>query len=59
MCHVNIDFIDVDECQIFGFCEQTCFNIESSYKCTCVDGYHLENGFSKHCKADYVGEFSV
>nr|XP_039251753.1 low-density lipoprotein receptor-related protein 2-like [Styela clava] len=43
--------IDVNECLLFGYCEQSCFNLVGTYKCTCVDGYQLENGFSKHCKA--------
>jgi len=35
--------VDVDECQVFGSCSQTCHNEEGSFTCSCEEGYILRN----------------
>nr|UBB95780.1 vitellogenin receptor [Dipetalogaster maximus] len=34
---------DIDECQMFGKCDQLCTNSEGHYNCSCVDNYKYEN----------------
>jgi len=33
---------DIDECQIYGSCDQLCHNNKGGFECGCNDGYHLE-----------------
>ena len=35
---------DRDECKEWGFCDQTCTNVERSFECSCQDGYELIEG---------------
>ncbi|TGZ42705.1 Vitellogenin receptor, partial [Temnothorax longispinosus] len=41
---------DIDECQIYGICDQECINSLGSYKCQCQEDYSLLND-KKTCKA--------
>ena len=39
-----LGIIDDDECsRNNGGCNQTCFNTEGSYNCTCISGYSLDD----------------
>lgn len=49
--YLTIFFIDIDECQIYGKCDQGCVNTAGSYRCTCEAGYILQDD-RKTCKAD-------
>ena len=42
---------DVNECEEYGRCSQTCVNTKGSYKCGCVDGYVLVGNLER-CKAE-------
>ncbi|XP_046609747.1 low-density lipoprotein receptor-related protein 2 isoform X1 [Neodiprion virginianus] len=42
--------LDKDECKEWGFCEQLCFNLEGSYKCSCAPGYTLHG--KNQCQAN-------
>ena len=35
--------IDIDECALFGPCDQTCTNTEGFFSCGCEEGYTLES----------------
>ena len=35
--------IDIDECSMFSPCQQECANTNGSYRCSCRNGYALEN----------------
>lgn len=43
-----VPLAEVDECDLFkGVCHQDCVNTPRGYRCTCSDGYELdENGVS-------------
>ncbi|XP_013781727.1 low-density lipoprotein receptor-related protein 2-like [Limulus polyphemus] len=41
---------DFDECSQWGFCDQTCVNLHSSFECTCAAGYRLVP--PRHCRAE-------
>ncbi|EMP37955.1 Low-density lipoprotein receptor-related protein 1B [Chelonia mydas] len=41
---------DLDECNVYGTCSQTCINTDGSYACSCVEGYILQPD-NKSCKA--------
>ncbi|XP_012532761.2 vitellogenin receptor [Monomorium pharaonis] len=41
---------DIDECQIYGICDQKCVNFQGSYTCTCQMDYYLDDD-KKTCKA--------
>ncbi|XP_065051806.1 prolow-density lipoprotein receptor-related protein 1-like isoform X1 [Rhopilema esculentum] len=45
------DCIDINECDEFGKCSQSCANTAGSYKCSCVDGYNPIVGQPHRCKA--------
>ncbi|KAF7241746.1 Low-density lipoprotein receptor-related protein 1B [Varanus komodoensis] len=40
---------DLNECNLYGICSQTCGNTEGSYICSCVEGYLLQPD-KKSCK---------
>ncbi|KAG7204450.1 hypothetical protein KM043_004885 [Ampulex compressa] len=42
---------EIDECQIYGTCDQRCVNSVGSYTCACEDGYNLQEN-KRTCKAD-------
>ena len=35
--------LDLNECEEWGYCDQKCENTEGHYKCSCVDGYDLND----------------
>lgn len=44
-------FLDIDECNIPGFCSQLCENTVGSFKCSCVEGYTRNPDHERTCKA--------
>ncbi|XP_071495091.1 low-density lipoprotein receptor-related protein 1-like [Diadema antillarum] len=34
---------DIDECDMYGTCDQVCTNTEGSYNCSCAEGYVLHS----------------
>ncbi|OXB82293.1 UNVERIFIED_CONTAM: hypothetical protein H355_004610 [Colinus virginianus] len=42
--------LDLNECNTYGSCSQTCINTDGSYTCSCVEGYVLQPD-NKSCKA--------
>ncbi|KAG5309863.1 VGR protein, partial [Acromyrmex insinuator] len=49
-CLTNFCFADIDECQIYGVCDQECINTPGSYSCRCQTDYFLQKD-KKTCKA--------
>ncbi|XP_025153783.1 vitellogenin receptor isoform X2 [Harpegnathos saltator] len=47
----NRTCIDIDECAIYGTCDQRCINTKGSYKCICQTGYMLLDDM-RTCRAD-------
>lgn len=43
-------FVDIDECQTYGICDQHCKNSPGSYTCICQEDYLLQDD-NKTCKA--------
>ena len=41
--------VDRNECEEWNFCDQKCDNTDGGFKCTCVEGYELED--RTYCKA--------
>ena len=41
---------DINECNIYGTCHQSCTNEKGSYKCSCAEGFQLEPDH-KTCRA--------
>ncbi|KAK0395243.1 hypothetical protein QR680_001182 [Steinernema hermaphroditum] len=48
VCHCESGFklhgkqcTDINECLTFGICDQLCTNLNGSYQCHCLPGYHL------------------
>ena len=41
--------VDRNECEEWNFCDQKCENTDGSFKCTCIEGYELED--RTYCKA--------
>jgi len=39
MCFI---FVDINECNDQGRCEQLCENLPGSFRCACMDGYRLQ-----------------
>jgi low density lipoprotein-related protein 2 len=50
-------FADRDECKEWGFCDQTCTNVERSFECSCQDGYELIDG--NQCAASNASQFRL
>ena len=48
---------DRDECKEWGFCDQTCTNVEGSFECSCQDGYELIDG--NQCAASNASQFRL
>ena len=49
----NNNFADINECTTDnGDCEHSCVNIDGSYKCTCDNGYMLDNNY-KNCTGNW------
>ena len=48
---------DRDECKEWGFCDQTCTNVERSFECSCQDGYELIDG--NQCAASNASQFRL
>nr|QBF03701.1 vitellogenin receptor [Laodelphax striatellus] len=49
--HENGVCVDIDECELFGICDQKCNNLVGSYRCSCDRGYLLQkDGHS--CRAE-------
>lgn len=44
-------FIDVNECDNYGTCDQKCINNAGSYTCSCQSGYNLDDD-KKTCKVE-------
>ena len=40
---------DIDECELYEFCDQGCVNLNGSYECTCKEGYYWTGGFGFGC----------
>ena len=47
-----VTLLDVNECNILGFCSQTCQNYIGSYKCGCVRGYKPDHLNHNKCKVE-------
>lgn len=43
--------LDINECDTFGTCSQSCENTKGSYKCSCYDGYTMDPSTNR-CKAN-------
>ena len=42
---VRVFPVDIDECEVGGYCSQLCDNEVGSFQCSCVDGFTSgENG---------------
>ena len=37
--------VDINECELYEFCDQGCVNLNGSYECTCKEGYYWTGGF--------------
>nr|XP_023693317.1 low-density lipoprotein receptor-related protein 2 [Paramormyrops kingsleyae] len=42
--------IDFDDCQMWGVCDQLCEDRVGTHRCSCLDGYVLEQ--HRHCRAN-------
>ena len=40
---------DINECELYTFCDQGCVNLDGSYECTCKKGYYWSGGFGIGC----------
>ncbi|KAM7316467.1 hypothetical protein ACRRTK_024198 [Alexandromys fortis] len=44
---------DINECEEFGICPQSCRNSKGSYECFCVDGFKsMSSHYGERCAAD-------
>lgn len=44
---------DINECEEFGICPQSCRNSKGSYECFCVDGFKsMSTHYGERCAAD-------
>ncbi|KYB26208.1 vitellogenin receptor isoform X1 [Tribolium castaneum] len=43
---------DINECEIYGICDQKCKNTPGSFECYCEDNYNLQED-KKSCKAHF------
>lgn len=43
--------VDINECKEFGRCTQACVNYEGSFACLCDEGFTLDVGDKKTCRA--------
>ena len=50
--HTHLQILDVNECNILGFCSQTCENYPGSYKCSCMRGYKPDLLNPDKCKVE-------
>ena len=50
---VSILPADINECEEFGICPQSCRNSKGSYECFCVDGFKsMSTHYGERCAAD-------
>ena len=40
---------DIDECELYRYCDQGCLNLDGSFKCTCQKGYYWSGGLVVSC----------
>uniref|UniRef100_A0A182FDB0 EGF-like domain-containing protein n=3 Tax=Anopheles albimanus TaxID=7167 RepID=A0A182FDB0_ANOAL len=50
---------DVNECREFKPCDQTCYNTEGSYYCTCRDGFMLQSDRQTCRKIDETNDIAT
>jgi len=48
-------FTDINECAITGSCSQNCSNTNGSFRCSCMNGYTL-NDDSRTCNGNEMLE---
>lgn len=48
-----LTFVDINECSEMAPCSQGCENMNGSYKCYCLQGYHLGTGNTCLGKLDF------
>ncbi|KFB45052.1 AGAP005682-PA-like protein [Anopheles sinensis] len=51
--------LDVNECKEFKPCDQTCYNTEGSYYCTCRDGFMLQSDRQSCRKIDETNDIAT
>ena len=51
--------IDIDECELYDFCDQGCVNLDGSYKCICKKGYYWSGDFGIGCFGNLIIIFVV
>ncbi|ESP00656.1 hypothetical protein LOTGIDRAFT_112161, partial [Lottia gigantea] len=51
--NTTTECIDINECETPGTCSQLCTNTKGSFKCSCEEGYMLDE--NKHCRVDGKG----
>uniref|UniRef100_A0A182J038 EGF-like domain-containing protein n=1 Tax=Anopheles atroparvus TaxID=41427 RepID=A0A182J038_ANOAO len=51
--------LDVNECKEYKPCDQTCYNTEGSYYCTCRDGFMLQSDRQSCKKIDETNDIAT
>ncbi|KAK9497166.1 hypothetical protein O3M35_004534 [Rhynocoris fuscipes] len=57
--NINGNCTDINECELFGACDQKCENTIGSYNCSCIEGYDFEDNVCKAKGADVMLLFST
>lgn len=52
-CNCDVHPKDFDDCSMWGVCDQLCEDRTGSHRCSCRDGYILEQ--HRYCRADVSG----